>query len=316
MKKKVRALVTSAGVASAINVISALRKSKKFDLYLYATDMSMEAAGLYLADDYQVTTSANNIGYLKEITNIIKKNKIEFIFPMHSSEIEFFAENIEYFLSINVGIIVPDKDIANLCNSKKRFFKAMDVKNFPIPKIFEFHECDGNFPVFIKPNSGSSSAGALKINNMKDLSYQIGNCPDNFLIQEYIDWKEITVDCYVSSKGVLIGCVPRYRVKVKDGKSVVSKTLKNTLITKACQDILSSINYKGVCNIQFFLKNNEYKLIEINPRFAAGGLPISTEAGINIPELMLSDFNETLDHKLHPYNSDLKMYRYLTQIFI
>ena len=36
-----------------------------------------------------------------------------------------------------------------------------------------------------------------------------------------------------------------------------------------------------------FLEKNQYKFIEMNPRFAAGGLPLATELGINIPKLVI-----------------------------
>lgn len=312
----INVLITSSGVASAVNVISALKKSKKFNVKIHATDMDQDAVGLYIADDYSIISPSNHPNYLDEILEIIERKKINFVFPMHSSEIEIFSKNIKIFQDKNIGLIVPPIECVKLCNSKRDFFKFMEFNNIPIPRLYKYEECHGNFPLFIKPNTGSSSYGAMKLNSIEELDFNFKSKVDEYIIQEFIDWDEITVDCYVSTSDVLIGCVPRYRVKVKDGKSVVSKTFKNSLITSACKEILSLIKYRGVCNLQFFIKEHEYKLIEINPRFAAGGLSISTEAGINIPELMIMDNAGMLLHKLHDYNKNLKMFRYFTEVFV
>ena len=73
---KVRVLITSAGVASATNVISALKKSSKFDVHIHASDMSKNAAGLYLAHDYSLTPPSSDKNYIAKILEIIDKNNI------------------------------------------------------------------------------------------------------------------------------------------------------------------------------------------------------------------------------------------------
>ena len=44
-------LVTSAGVATGVNVISALRSSTKYRCSITSADMSKDSAGLYLSDN-------------------------------------------------------------------------------------------------------------------------------------------------------------------------------------------------------------------------------------------------------------------------
>ena len=120
---KVKVLITSAGVASAINVISALKKSSKFELYIHASDMSKNAAGLYLADDYSLTPPSSDKKYISKIIEIVDKNKIDFIFPIHSSEIELFSSSLSLLKEKNIGLLVPKPKSVNLCNSKNIFFE-------------------------------------------------------------------------------------------------------------------------------------------------------------------------------------------------
>lgn len=309
-------LITSAGVATALNVISALRKSKIYDCNIIATDMSKDSAGLYLADDYYITPSAKDKHFLDEIEKIIKDENIDFIFPLHSSETLLFSKNLLLFKKLNVGITIPDEKTVNLCSKKDLFEIFLNKNNFIYPKTYMNKNEIDSYPVFIKLKVGSSSIGAYKINSKEDLEFYQKEKEEQYIIQEYIDWQEITIDCYVNKQGVLVGFVPRFRLKVKEGKSVVAKTMFDENIFDETTRLLEILNYKGACNLQVFYKDGKIKIIELNPRLSAGGLPLTIEAGVNIPELMMEDYFGKVENNLIEYNKDLTMYRYLTEIFI
>jgi carbamoyl-phosphate synthase large subunit len=308
-------LITSAGVATAINVISALRNSKKIKCKITATDISIDSPGLFLADNYYLTPQVTDEFFLSELIKIIKQESIDFIFPLHSSEIHFFSKNKLALQNVGVGIVIPEIDVIQKCENKDQFQLFLKNNNFSYPTTFESKTQINNFPVFIKLKKGSSSAGAHKINNRSELNFYLKGQKGKYIIQEYIDWEEITIDCYVNSNQFLIGFVPRYRIKVKDGKSVVAKTMFNLNLLNETARLLNALKYKGACNLQVFYKEGNIKIIELNPRLSAGGLPLTIEAGINIPELMINDYYNTISNDLLEYNQDLKMYRYLTEIF-
>lgn len=308
-------LITSAGVATAINVISALRKSILYDCRIIATDMSLDSAGLYLADWHYITPSAKSDEFLNILIEIIKKENIEFIFPLHSSEIEFFSKNIKVFEMLQVGINIPNQAIVNQCINKNYFELFLKKHHFSYPKTFNNKQDVINYPVFIKLKVGSSAIGAYKINNKEELEFYLNGKEDKYMIQEYINWQEITIDCYVNKNKKLVGFVPRFRIKVKDGKSVVAKTMYDKNVYLQTVKLLEALDYTGACNIQMFYKDNVTKIIEINPRLSAGGLPLATQAGVNIPELMMQDYFDKVSDTLIEYNTNLIMYRYLTEIF-
>ena len=309
-------LITSGGVATAINVISALRKSKTYDCKIITTDMSENSAGLYLSDKFHITSSAKDKNFLKEIKKIIEDEKIDFIFPLHSSETQLFSDNRSFFKDLNVGISIADKNVVNICNNKDRFEKFLQENNFSYPITYSNKEDVKNYPVFIKLKVGSSSTGAYKVNSLEELNFYIRDKEDKYLIQEYINSKELTVDCYVNENAELVGFVPRYRVKVKDGKSIVAKTMYDENVFVQTKKLLSILKYKGACNVQMFFKDEGIKFIEINPRLSAGGLPLATEVGVNIPELMMYDYFDSVADEMIDYNKNLTMYRYLTEIFV
>jgi carbamoyl-phosphate synthase large subunit len=313
-----KVLITSAGVATAVNVINSLKKSKIYKCEIVACDMNKNAVGLYLADRYYLTPSTKDRLFFSNILDIIKKEKIDFIFPLHSSEIAIFSQHSNQLIEMGVGINMPDKKVVELCNDKKQFLHFLHQHNIPYPYTFFNIDDIKDYPVFIKKNRGSSSKGAQIIHSRDELLYYINNSEDEYIIQEYIDWPEVTVDCYVNNHKSLVGFVPRYRVKVKDGKSIVARTMYAKSIYHITNHVLKSLNYNGPCNLQLFYNKDtqEIKIIELNPRLAAGGLPLATEAGVNIPELMMLDYFETVPDELIPFKRNLTMYRYYSEIFI
>ena len=68
-------LITSAGVATAINVISSLRKSNKYIYNIIAIDMNNDSAGLYLANKFYIVKPSKESGFLEDL---IQLQKIEF----------------------------------------------------------------------------------------------------------------------------------------------------------------------------------------------------------------------------------------------
>ena len=309
-------LVTSGGVTTAINVISALRKSSVYDCNIISTDISNNSAGLYLSDKYYITSSVKDKNFLGQIKKIIKDEKIDFIFPLHSSEIQLFSNNRSILKDLNVGISIANKNIVSICNNKERFQKFLQENNFSYPITYSKKEEVKNYPAFIKLKAGSSSKGAYIVNSLEELNFYINGNEEKYLIQEYVNSNELTVDCYVNKNSKLVGFVPRYRIKVKDGKSIVGKTMYDENVFLQTKKLLSILKYKGACNVQMFFNDKDIKFIEVNPRLSAGGLPLTTEAGVNIPELMMYDYFDTIADDLIDYNKNLNMYRYLTEIFV
>jgi carbamoyl-phosphate synthase large subunit len=308
-----RVLITSAGVATAGNVISALRKSSAYNYEIHAIDMSQYAAGLYLADHSYIAPSSNDPGYINKIEEIISKHGINFLIPLHSSEIELFSKSKERIEKTNVRMNIPPVKAIQTCNDKLQFIQFMRENKFLIPVQFNNPSEINKYPVFIKPVSGSSSSNSFKICNKEDLEYYSKKYPGS-IMQEFIDAPEYTIDGLAGMDSELIACVPRLRIKVKDGKTVVGKTENNGSIINEIRHAIKILKYTGPFNAQIFLKDQNIIFIEINPRLAAGGLPLSTESGVNIPDLMVRiSFGE--NPGFQEFEDNLVMIRYLTETF-
>ncbi len=309
-------LLTSAGVATAVNVIHALRQSVFFDVRIIAVDINNFSAGLYLADSHYIVPPAKDPQYLSELLHICKTEKVQFLFPLFSGEIEIFAKNIEKFAQNSIHVMLPPSEVVNICMDKKHFLRYLQKNGYPYPKTFTLDEVTkDSFPLFIKPISGSSSKNTFMIKDQEELVFYLKRYP-NSIIQEFISGVEYTIDCLVYD-GTVYACSPRSRLSVKDGKSVVGKTVYHPDIIALVKGLLLKIGMNGPCNVQCIEggQGNCY-LIEINPRLAAGGLPLTVKAGANIPEMMLRLALGMDVEPVEHIQPDVIMIRYLNDVFL
>ena len=75
MKRRFNVLITAAGVATAGNVITALRGQKDFEFKIVAVDANTLSYGLHLADKYYKVPKLKENGYLPEIMKICRREK-------------------------------------------------------------------------------------------------------------------------------------------------------------------------------------------------------------------------------------------------
>ena len=315
--KKVNILITSAGVATAGNVISALRVQKDYQIKIVAVDMDNYAFGLYLADKKYVTPKITDPNFLKTIIDICKKEEINIIFPLLSKENLLFSKNKRLFEKNNIRMAVCDEKTVELFEDKEKSVEFFKKNSIPCPKIYSKETVkNAKFPLFIKPLHGSSSKNTYKIEDKDDLEYALKKV-DKPVIQEFLEGQEYTVDVLADNDSEVIVAVPRMRLNVKDGKCMKGKTEKNEKIIHYVKDIVKKGKIIGPANIQCIIVKDKPVFIEVNTRFAAGGLPLAVYAGANIPLLLIKLLlKEKITKKDTDWKEGVYMIRYLTEVFI
>ena len=109
------------------------------------------------------------------------------------------------------------------------------------------------------------------------------------LLQEYLPGEEFSVDVYVRRDGVVVGAVPRERMKVDSGIAVASRTVNVPEVIQSAIRTAEIIGIRGVANVQFKrAADGVFKLLEVNPRFP-GTLPLTAAAGVDMPKLMVDE---------------------------
>ena len=281
-------LITSVGTASAINVLKALRRQTELLVSIVAVDADPSAAGLYLTDRRHVVPDAHAADYIPRLTSLLRSEHVDVLIPIHSGEIEIIARHRSTLERAGARMLLSEPSVIALCNDKARLARVAGEAGIRTPRVFSLPELENlpesRFPLFSKPQMGSSSRGAAQVKNRIDLEYFRMRNPD-YLFQEFVDGPEITIDVLVDSLHRPLVISPRARLATKDGQSVKGVTLENGPYRSIVTTLAGRLQLVGPCNIQFIRRGSELVLIEVNPRYAAGGLMLTVHAGANIPLL-------------------------------
>jgi carbamoyl-phosphate synthase large subunit len=316
--KNLRILITSAGVATASNIYHSLKKAQNVDIdEIICTADNSNTALKVLADKFYTTHHIKDPEYVHSILEICKKNKINFVFPVHSSEISIFYSNMDLFNVANIKVAIPQMQDLDIFNNKSLFYSFCTLNGLDTIETYDLHELNNkmSFPLYLKPKFGSSSNGHRIVKSIEELASFTETKSDDYILQNLVTAAEATVDCIRCFKTGKILTLPRWRIRVQDGKSTTAKAFYSEEINAICEKVLRLSKFFGACNLQFFKSEDIWKIIEVNPRMSAGGLPLATESGLNIPELLIKNlmYGQSLPNVEIEFSKS--MYRYYTEVF-
>lgn len=267
---------------------------------ILATDCSKYAPALYLADKPFVTPRIDDPSYLSHILNLCKDNSVQAITTLIDPEIEILSKNREQFISYGVLPLCPSYETARLCFDKFEMYKFLTKRG--IETVLTYDTLDSfksglednkiDFPVFIKPRTGSASVGAEKIHDLTQLEARINSYEDKyFIIQELMEGEDIDVDVYVDCfTNKAVSAFSKKKIETKIGGASKTISFKDDTLFDLIKSIVPHFEFYGPIDIDFFHKNGKYFLSEINPRFGGAYLH-AYGAGVNFYELIQNNIN-------------------------
>ena len=276
---------------------------------LFVTDININSPALFFADDYFLCPRSDDEKFIEFLINNCLKFKIKLIIPTSCRELKIFSINKNNFEKIGCKVMICSEESLDICQNKKKFIDFCLKNDIDVPLTYYNKDSIKNFPVFIKPIYGSAGKGIQKINN----SIELNNININeYIIQEFIDWDEYTIDYLSDFDGNYINCIPRKRINVVNGESTVSKVKDEIKIKELCIILCTKLKLIGHNTIQCFYNNNKIKFIEINPRFG-GACNLGINAGLDSPKILLDlIYNKNIN--ISEIKNNLIMLRYSTDI--
>lgn len=285
---------------------------------IIATDCSNTAPALYFADKQYIVPKITDPNYLPTLLDICKKENIRAIFTFIDPEIEILAENRQSFEAIGVEVLTPYEETAKLCFDKYEMYKFLvkndikTIKTYDDMDTFDRDYKDGvcDFPVFVKPRTGSGSVGARKVNSYDDLKTIFQN-ENNLIIQEFMDGDDIDADVYIdtiSHKPVSIFTKRKLETKIGGANKTIS--FKDNKLFKLIEEVVTKFQFNGPIDIDFFYKDGEYYLSEINPRFGGAYLH-AYGCGVDFIKLIVNNLNGIENEpEFGNYDEDVLMMMY------
>ncbi len=286
---------------------------------LIATDLSPVAPALYLADEKYLVPKIDSPNYIDTILDICEKSKVRAITTLIDPEIEILACNRDKFLDKGILPLFPAEWTAQLCYDKYKMFLYLRDKGIRTVLTYNSIESLKNglelgevsFPVFMKPISGSGSVGIGRCNNMEEVEEKWNDGKYTYIIQELMTGGDCDADVYVD-------CVSHEPVAIFSKRKIesriggASKTIsyKDPKLFTFVKEVCSVLELNGPCDMDFFIKNGEYYLSEINPRFGGAYLH-AYGAGVDFVKLILKNIEgKENDNVIGNYEEDVIMMMY------
>ena len=271
------------GVGRRVELVQAFREAALVldkCIKIYGADSSLTAPALAFCDYSRQVCGMKEEGYIGELLEICRKDKINLLVPTIDTDLLVLAQNREKFERVGTKVLVSSPEMVRVCRDKNltsRFFTECGLKA-PMP-VNDWQEYQGGYPAFIKPKDGSSSINAYKVENPKELEEYASRIAD-YIVQPFIDGTEYTVDMFCDFDGNPVFITPRIRLAVRAGEVLKTQICLDERIISECEKLAARFRPCGPLAVQLIRdeKTGEDYYIEINPRFG-GGAPLSMRAG-------------------------------------
>lgn len=268
---------------------------------IVATSQTEYSPALYCADKQYLTPAIEDPDYIKTILSICKRENINAITTLIDPEISILADHRELFEENKIFVFTPDKKTADMCFNKYLFFEYLTTCGINTVKTFRdidafilaYNAKKIDFPVFIKPISGSGSVGAKKVFSMAELKQLCYEKTFDYIIQEFMDGEDIDADVYVDYyTNEAVSAFTKRKLETRIGGASKTISFKDDNLFKTIQDVVSKFKFYGTIDIDFFCKDGIYYVSEINPRFGGAYLhPYGI--GLDFFNMMFNNINGT-----------------------
>lgn len=253
-----------------------------------ATDMSPNAPALYEADSWYLVPRITEPGYVEQILDICRKERISGVFSLIDPELSLLAEHEEAFREVGVTIIGSSYELCERTLDKWQMYCWLKEHGYACAGSYADKETfyedvkkgKISYPVFVKPVRGSASIAISKAEDRETVDLLFAHSP-GLLIQEYLKGQEIGVDCYIDMiSGEVVSIFAKKKLVMRAGETDKGISFKDPELFALVERFVKENGFRGQIDIDIFDCRGIYYISEVNPRFG-GGYPHAYEAGVN-----------------------------------
>ncbi|MDG6250467.1 ATP-grasp domain-containing protein [Methanocalculus sp.] len=242
--------------------------------------------------------------------DFVKNNDLDMIIPVRDSTTLTLSKFKQRF-SPYVKIPLADYETLTIGRDKAKTIRLAEELNIPHPKTtytehpdFERIKEDFSFPVVVKPRESSGSRGIIYVQSpeeLEDAYLKSRSLFGNLMVQEFIPYGGAYGTSLLLNQGEVRAFFSHKRIReypISGGPSTLREGIRNPKLERYAMDLLTSIKWHGVAMVEFRKdsRTDEYKLMEINPRFW-GSLALPIFSGVDFPYLL---YRMTIDGDVEP----------------
>ena len=266
---------------------------------LIATDLSPVAPALFFADKTYLVPKITDAGYFDKVLDICEECEVKAVTTLIDPEIEILSSHRKELLDKGILPLCPADWTAHLCFDKYEMYQHLCSKGVRTVLTYNSVETfreglakgEINFPVFMKPISGSGSVGIGRCDTMDEVLEKWNDGKFTYIIQELMIGGDCDADVYVdclSHRPVAIFAKKKIESRIGGASKTIS--YKDSKLYNFVEQVCSVLELNGPCDMDFFIKDGGYYLSEINPRFGGAYLH-AYGAGVDFVKLILNNIH-------------------------
>lgn len=277
MSRKIRVLITSMGSTAAQNLAHAL--AAEGDFLILGGDGRAAHGGVDLCAAHFPLPMGRDPAYLPALLQICEREGVDILIPVMEPELMAVAKGHDAFTQRGILPLVSPMGALETCFSKRSLSQAFQAVDLATPQIFDG---DGyiTYPAFSRPDFGTGSRGAMKLESPEDLAYARRVNPQ-LTLSAYIDGPEFSIDAFARQGGILCHHICRSRSEMKGGLAVRSTVVDMPQVSAEVARISEHLGLFGFFNLQFRLDaQGQARYFDLNARLG-GAMALSFAAGLH-----------------------------------
>ncbi|HAQ64977.1 MAG TPA: biotin carboxylase [Bacteroidales bacterium] len=316
-RKKLNIAVTGLNAIDSpgpgVAVIRGLLEAKSFDANIVGLAYESLEPGIYMhnlvSKTYQVPYPSAGVDVLLDRLQFIhQKEHLDVIIPNFDAELYSYIKIEGELNAMGIHIFLPtmtqleERHKINLFDFGKKY--AIKVpKSKVIYEISDIYDLQKEFEMPVVVKGKFYDAGiASNIDQVKSLFKKISakwGLP--IIIQEFVQGTEFNITGLGDGKGNTIAAVPMRKQYITDkGKAWGGISIADQTMLDLTNHFIGSTKWRGGFELELMKdKNNEFNLLEINPRMPAW-IYLAVGVGQNIPEALV---RMALGEEVTPYTT-------------
>ncbi|WP_019153260.1 carbamoyl phosphate synthase large subunit [Robertmurraya massiliosenegalensis] len=238
---------------------------------------------------------------IEDILNVIDAEGItDCIIQLGGQTAINLAQELEAY---DVNILGTKSNVIDLLEDRKLFYQLLEKLEIPHLKGDVVHNPEElvkvaeqiGYPVLLRPSFVIGGKGMEIIEDEEELKQYVkkGQARFPFLVDEFLHATEAEIDLVTDGQYVLIPTIMEHIEKtgVHSGDSLsvlpaqrLTDVVKEKIV-KFAEKLAQFLQYKGLMNIQFIIKNEEVYVLEVNPRASRTVPIVSKVTGIPLVQI-------------------------------
>jgi len=266
-------------------------------------------SGFFHCDKSYLVPSINEERtYIDALLKICKDEEIQMLLSFYDLDTYILSKYKKEFEALGVVPIISSFDVNSICFDKIETFKFLRNNGFKTPWTISSEEARekgvASYPVIVKPRFGFGSNAISIASNKEEMAFFLKYYDnEDMMVQEMLEGPEYSFDILNDLHGKPITAIVKRKIKMRAGETDQGYAIKNEAFVKTAMELGQKLKHIGPLDVDFFIRNDEAYILELNPRFG-GGYPMTHLAGIDFPKLIIDMVNDDITEETYTNNRE------------